>query len=467
LAQVARSDSSDFDEAVAAAHAAFPFWNQVLPHKRGNLMVAFAYLLQSREDEMAEFICREHGKTLSDAHGDVQEVIHVALYYAAEGRRQFGTIVPSEKLGKQGYAMRKPYGVVLALTPWNFPFTKPALKIFPALILGNTVVLKPAHEAPLIAGALVELMHEAGFPPGVINLIQGRSEDIGDYMIAHPGVDMITYTGSTEVGRKIASTAGQNLVPVSLELTAKNAMIINSDANLELALDWAIVSSFATNGQRETAVSRIILLEDIADEFTTALLNRVDKEVTLGDPLTDNPYMGPLISEEKVQAAEVYVRSCTDNGGRILRGGKRPQKPELAKGYFFEPTVIAGVDPASEPAKEETLAPVTLLFRVKELDEAVELANSTPYGLSMAIFTQSLDIAMSVVERFDCGVAWINAGTVGAEVGLQFGGAKDTSIGTSEWGQAALDTFSRWKTTYINYSGEHRFVFEDTRFEVR
>jgi len=466
LAQVARSDASDIDEAAAAARAALPRWNQVPPHKRGNLMVTFANLVQSREDELAELISCEHGKTLFDAHGDVQEVVHVALYYAAEGRRQFGTVVPSEKLGKQGYAMRMPYGVVLALTPWNFPITKPALKVFPALILGNTIVLKPAHETPLIAAALVELMDEAGFSPGVVNLIQGKSEDIGDHMISHRGVDMISYTGSTTVGRHIASVAGRNLVPVSLELNAKNAMIINSDARPELGLDWAILSSFATNGQRETASSRIILLEDIADAFTDAFLDRVDKEVSVGDPLKDDPYMGPLISEEQAEAAEAYVQSCGDNGGRVLCGGKRSQAPELAKGYFFEPTVIEAVDPTSEPAREETLGPITLLFRVKDLDEAVALANSTPYGLSMAIFSRDIDVAMSVAEQLDCGVAWINAGTVGAEVGLQFGGAKDTGIGTSEWGQAALDAFSRWKTTYINFSGEHRFVFEDTRFEV-
>jgi acyl-CoA reductase-like NAD-dependent aldehyde dehydrogenase len=466
LAQVARSDASDFDEAVAAARAAFPLWDQMRPHKRGNLMITFAYLLQSREDEMAELISREHGKTLSEAHGDVQEVVHVALYYAAEGRRQFGNIIPSEKLGKQGYAMRRPYGVVLALSAWNFPLNKAAIKTLPALILGNTVVLKPAHETPLIVAAFVDLLHEAGFPPGVVNLIQGRSEDIGEYMISHPGIDMISYTGSTKVGRHIASVAGQNLVPVSLELSVKNAMIINSDAKLDLALDWALMSSFATTGQRESTVSRIILLDDIADEFIKAFLDRVDKEVTTGDPLKDNPYMGPMISEEVLQAAEAYVQSCLDNGGRILRGGSRPKKPELAKGYFFEPTVIEGVDPTSEPAMEDHYAPVALLFRVKDLDEAVKLANSTPYGMDMAIFTRNIDIAMGIADRFECGLAWINCGTCGTEIGFPYGGAKDSGIGTTEWGQGALDTFSYWKTTYINYSGEHRFVFEDTRFEV-
>ena len=429
-------------------------------------MVAFANLLQAREDEVAEFICQEHGKTLFDAHGDVQETVHVALYYGAEGRRQFGTVIPSEKAGKQGYAMRKPYGVVLALTPWNFPFTKPALKVFPALILGNTVVLKPAHETPLIGALFVEIMAAAGFPPGTINLVQGLSEDIGDHMINHSGIDMITYTGSTPAGRMIAAAAGNNLTPVSLELSAKNAMIIAPDANLDLALDWAILSSFATNGQRETAVSRVILLDAIADKFTERFLARIVSEVKVGDPLRDNPYMGPLISRQQVEAAEAYVQACVDHGGQVLCGGHRAAVKGCEEGYFFEPTVITGVDPASEPACEETMAPVTLLFRVSDLDQAVDLANSTPYGLSMSIFSRDIDVAMSIADRFESGVAWVNAGTCGAEVGLQFGGAKDTGIGTSEWGQASLDTFSRWKTTYINYSGQHRFVFEDTRYDV-
>ena len=465
LASVARSDASDVDEAVAGGRAALEIWSQVPPHRRGNMMVTFASILQSREDEIAEFICREHGKTLDDAHGDVQETVHVALYYGGEGRRQFGAVIPSEKLGKQGFAMRRPFGVVLALTPWNFPLTKAALKVFPALILGNTVVLKPAHETPLIVALLVEVMEEAGFPPGVINLVQGRSEDIGDYMVRHPGIDMITYTGSTSVGRKIAAAAGNSLTPVSLELSAKNAMIIVDDANLDLALDWAVLSAYATNGQRETAVSRIILLESISEEFTRRFVERVEKDVTVGDPLRDDPYMGPLISAEQVQAADEYVQMCTSHGGRILHGGHRSHVGGREDGFFFQPTVIEGVASDSEPACEETMAPVALLFRVGDLDQAVALANSTPYGLSMAVFSRDIDVAMSIADRFESGVAWINAGTVGAEVGLQFGGVKDTGIGTSEWGPAALDTFSQWKTTYINYSGQHRFVFEDTKFD--
>ena len=466
LANVARSNASDVDEAVAGGRAALQAWDQVPSHRRGNLMVTFASILQSREDEIAEFICREHGKTLADAHGDVQETVHVALYYAGEGRRQFGTVIPSEKLGKQGFAMRRPFGVVLALTPWNFPFTKVALKIFAALILGNTVVLKPAHETPLIAALLVELMEEAGFPPGVINLVQGRSEDIGDYMVGHTGIDMITYTGSTSVGRKIAAAAGYNLTPVSLELSAKNAMIIANDANLDLALDWAVLCAYATNGQRETAAGRIILLDGIAEEFTRRFVERVGKDVTIGDPLRDDSYMGPLISAEQVQAADEYVRMCTGHGGRILHGGRRPHVDGREGGYFFQPTVIEGVAPNSEPAREETMAPVALLFRVGDLDQAVALANSTNYGLSMAVFSRNIDVAMSIANSFESGVAWINAGTCGAEVGLQFGGVKDTGMGTSEWGPAALDTFSQWKTTYINYSGQHRFVFEDTKLDI-
>ncbi len=465
IAEVVRSTSADVDDAVAAARAAFPRWKQLPAHKRGEMLLRLAQIAQRREDELATFISREHGKTLFDAHGDVQELIHVALYYSAEGRRQFGTIAPSEKLGKRGFATREPLGVVLALTPWNFPFTKPALKCFPALVLGNTVILKPASETPLIGALVAELAEEAGFPPGVFNLVQGSSTDIGDHLIQHKDIDLISYTGSTPVGRRIATAAGANLVPVSLELTAKNALIVNSDANIDLALDWAVLSAFATNGQRETAASRIILLDDIADTFTERLLDRVG-HLTIGDPLINDPYIGPLISEQQRADVEQYVSAAIEHGGRILTGGKRPSDPKLAHGFFFEPTVISDVMPSSDPAQEETFGPVTMLFRVKTVKEAVDLANSTRYGLSMAIFTTNIDVAMSTVDQLECGVAWINAGTAGAEVGLQFGGTKDTGIGRTEWGQGALDTFSRWKTTYINYSGQYRMVFEDTRFEV-
>lgn len=462
IAQVARSGVEDVDAAVDAARRAFPDWKATPAPLRANHLFRLAELAQDREDELARFICREHGKTLEDAHGDVQELIHVALYWAGEGRRQFGAIVPSEKRGKLGFSRREPYGVVVALTPWNFAFTKAALKVFPAIVLGNTVVHKPARETPLIGAAFQELVDEAGLPPGVVNMVLGTSDEIGDRLVEHPDVRLITYTGATATGRSIATRAAERLAPVSLELNAKNALVVHSDANLELAVDWAVLSAYATNGQRETAASRILLHQDIAGEFTEAFLARVDR-LRVGDPLDESTDVGPLISAAQVEAIADYVRRAEAAGGRILRGGQRPDAPELAGGYYYLPTVIDGVDPYSDIAKEEVLGPSTMLFRVRDLDEAAAIANATPYGLSMAIFTSDMEVGLSMAERFESGVAWINAGTVGAEVGLPFGGAKATGIGTTEWGQGAVDTFTRWKTTYINYSGALRFVFEDTR----
>jgi aldehyde dehydrogenase (NAD+) len=465
LAEVARSGSADVDAAVAAARDAFPAWKATPAPLRANYLYQVANVAQAREDELVRFICQEHGKTLEDAHGDVQELIHVALYWAGEGRRQYGSIIPSEKRAKLGFSRREPLGVVLALTPWNFAMTKPALKIFAALVFGNTVVHKPARETPLIGTAIQELVNEAGIPSGVVNTVLGLSDEIGDRLVEHEDVALITYTGSTAVGRTIASRAGARLTPVSLELTAKNALIVNDDANLDLALDWAVLSAFATNGQRETAASRIILHRDIADAFTEAFLDRVDR-LQVGDPLNPATKVGPLISEQQRDEVEDYVRRATAAGGRVLRGGRRPDDPALANGFFYLPTVIAGVDPYADLAMEEVLGPVTMLFRADDLDEAVAIANATPYGLSMSIFTDSVETGLATAERFESGVAWINAGTVGAEVGLPFGGAKATGIGATEWGQGAVDTFTRWKTTYINYGSSLRMVFEDTRLRV-
>lgn len=465
LANVARSGNADVDAAIAAARDAFPDWKATPAPLRGNLLFKVANIAQAREDELVHFIAQEHGKSLEDAHGDVQELIHVALYWAGEGRRQFGSIIPSEKRAKLGYSRREPLGVVVALTPWNFAVTKPALKIFAALVFGNTVVHKPARETPLIGTMVQELMNEAGIPPGVVNTVLGVSEEIGDRLVEHPDVGLISYTGTTPVGRTIAARAGARLTPVSLELTAKNALVVNADANLDLALDWAVLSAFATNGQRETAASRIILHRDIADAFTEAFLERVG-ELRVGNPGDPQTKVGPLISAEQRAEIEAYVQRAIEAGGTVLRGGKRPDDPALANGNFYLPTVITGIDPYSDVAMQEVLGPVTMLFTAHDLDEAVSIANATPYGLSMSIFTSQIETGLAVADRFETGVAWINAGTVGAEVGLPFGGAKATGMGTTEWGQGAVDTFTRWKTTYINYGSSLRMVWEDTRLDI-
>lgn len=462
VAEVARSSVPDVDDAVDAARCAFPDWRATPAPLRANILFRVAELAQDREDVLARAITEEHGKMLSDAHGDVQELIHTALYWMGEGRRHSAQMVPSEKRDKLGFSRREPYGVVVALSPWNFSFTKACLKVFPAIIFGNTVVHKPSRETPLIGTAFQELLHDAGLPAGVVNTVLGYSEEIGDRLVEHPKVDMITYTGETVVGRSIAARAGERLVPVSLELNAKNALIVNADADIKLALDWAVKSAYATNGQRESAASRIILHEEIADEFTNAFVDRV-KSLKVGDPLNEANDVGPLISKDQVDAIADYVQRSVDTGGSLLCGGQASSVPDFDNGFFYDPTVIVNVDPDSEIAMEEVLGPSTMLFRVPDLDEAIRIANASPYLLSMSIFSENIETAFKTGDRFEAGVVWINCGTAGAEVGTPFQGSKAYGIGTTEWGQGAIDTFTRWKTTYVNYSSEHRFVFEDTR----
>ena len=462
IARFDRSEPADVDAAIEAAHRAGPDWRAMPAPLRANYLVRVARIAQDREDELSQRISEEHGKTIGDAHDDVQELIHVALYWAGEGRRQFGAMVPSEKRGKLGFSRREPLGVVVALLPWNFPLTKAALKVFPALVLGNTVVFKPAHETPFIGSLFQELLADAELPGGVVNLVQGHSEDIGDRLVDHPLVRLITHTGDTEVGRSIAARAGRRLVPVSLELGAKNALVVHADADLDLALDWAVRSATATSGQRETTASRLILHEDVEGQFTERLVDRLNR-LRLGNPQDETTEIGPLISEEQLDAVEDYVRRAVESGGRILCGGRRAPVHGLDHGFFYPPTAVADLDPYSAVALEEVLGPVTMLYTFKELDDAITMANASSFGLSMSIFTSDIGTAISVCERFDSGVVWVNAGTVGAEVGLPFGGTKATGIGTTEWGPGAIDTFTRWKTTYINYSGEVRPVFEDTR----
>jgi aldehyde dehydrogenase (NAD+) len=295
-----------------------------------------------------------------------------------------------------------------------------------------------------------------------VNLVHGFSGEIGSALVDHPSVKLVTFTGDTLAGREIASRVATRLARVSLELSAKNALIVNADADVELALLWATRSAFATNGQRETAASRIIVHADLYDRFVDEFVKRASS-LRIGDPMDAETELGPVISSEQLDAVEKYVRRLQEAGGRILCGGRRAGGSDLESGYFYLPTVVAGVSPASELTREEVLGPVTTVFRAADIDEAVAMANAVPYGLCSAIFTASIELALKVADQFETGVAWVNAGTIGAEVGLPFGGTKDSGVGTTEWGQGAIDTFSQWKTTYINYGRELRMVFEDTR----
>jgi alpha-ketoglutaric semialdehyde dehydrogenase len=421
--------------------------------ERGNILFRFARLLEEQKGDLTELMSREMGKVLAEAGGDVQEAIDMAMYMAGEGRRLFGHTTPSELREKFQMAVRLPVGVVGAITPWNFPIAIPAWKLAPALVCGNTVVLKPAEDTPLLAARFVELLSEAGLPDGVVNLVHGYGEEAGDRLVKHPDVPVITFTGSRETGILVTKNAADNLKHVHLELGGKNAIIVMDDADLDLAVEGIVWSAFGTSGQRCTAASRVIAHEAVYAELQKRLVERAEK-MKLGpgwDPETD---LGPVINKAALEKIHSYTEVGADEGAKLLTGGEPATDGDLGKGFYYRPTIFADVAPGMRIAQEEIFGPTTALIPVKSFDEAVATANGVRYGLSSSIFTRDVNKAFRAMRDLQTGITYINAGTTGAEVHLPFGGTKDTGNGHREAGQAALDVFTEWKSIYVDYSGK-------------
>ncbi|HWG56286.1 MAG TPA: aldehyde dehydrogenase family protein [Gaiellaceae bacterium] len=448
-----RSGPEDVDRAVAAAKAAFEEWRLVPAPKRGEILLRFARLLEDEKQELTELMSREMGKVLAEAGGDVQEAIDMSVYMAGEGRRLFGHTTPSELRDKFQMSVRMPVGVVGAITPWNFPIAIPAWKLAPALVCGNTVVLKPAEETPLLASRFIELLHEAGVPNGVVNVVHGFGDDAGDRLVRHPDVPIITFTGHRDTGVLVTKNAADHLKHVHLELGGKNAIIVLDDADLDLAVEGILWSAFGTSGQRCTAASRVIVQRGVYDELQRRLVERAER-MRIGpgwDPETD---LGPVIHASSLEKIHGYTKIGQDEGAKLLTGGERATDGDLANGHFYRPTVFADVDPRMRIAQEEIFGPTTALIPVADFDEAVRAANGIRYGLSSAIFTRDVNKAFRAMRDLQTGITYINAGTTGAEVHLPFGGTKETGNGHREAGQAALDVFTEWKSVYIDYSGK-------------
>ena len=448
-----RSGPEDVDRAVAAAKAAFEEWRLVPAPKRGEILLRFARLLEDEKQELTELMSREMGKVLAEAGGDVQEAIDMSVYMAGEGRRLFGHTTPSELRDKFQMSVRMPVGVVGAITPWNFPIAIPAWKLAPALVCGNTVVLKPAEETPLLASRFIELLHEAGVPNGVVNVVHGFGDDAGDRLVRHPDVPIITFTGHRDTGVLVTKNAADHLKHVHLELGGKNAIIVLDDADLDLAVEGILWSAFGTSGQRCTAASRVIVQRGVYDELQRRLVQRAER-MRIGpgwDPETD---LGPVIHASSLEKIHGYTKIGQDEGAKLLTGGERATDGDLANGHFYRPTVFADVDPRMRIAQEEIFGPTTALIPVADFDEAVRAANGIRYGLSSAIFTRDVNKAFRAMRDLQTGITYINAGTTGAEVHLPFGGTKETGNGHREAGQAALDVFTEWKSVYIDYSGK-------------
>ncbi|TMB90694.1 MAG: aldehyde dehydrogenase family protein [Chloroflexi bacterium] len=456
-----RSGAGDIDGAVRAATEAFDAWRRTPWPRRAEIILRAAQLMEARKDDLARTMTREMGKVLTEARGDVQEAIDMGKFIAGEGRRAFGETVPSELRDKWAMTMRQPFGVVGCITPWNFPIAIPSWKVFPAIMAGNAVVLKPAEDTPLCALRFVEMLEEAGLPAGVVNAVFGYGEEAGDALVRHPGVAAIYFTGSVDTGRIVSEICGRMLKKCSLELGGKNAILVLADADLELAVDGALWGAFGTAGQRCTASSRLIVESGALDEFTARLLDRTAR-LRLGDGLEEGVDVGPVINETQLRRVHSYTGVGREEGASLLTGGEIAREGALAEGWFYRPTVFGDVTPAMRIAQEEIFGPTTVVMPVRSLDEALAAANSTQYGLSLSVYTNDLRKAFRAINELHSGIVYVNAPTIGAEIQLPFGGTRNTGNGHREAGGRVLDEFSEWKSIYIDYSGHLQRAQIDT-----
>jgi alpha-ketoglutaric semialdehyde dehydrogenase len=448
-----RSGVEDVDRAVAAAKEAYAEWRLVPAPKRGDILLRFALLLEREKEALADLMSREMGKVKAEAGGDVQEAIDMSIYMAGEGRRLFGQTTPSELPDKFAMAVRMPVGVVAAITPWNFPIAIPSWKLAPALVAGNTVVLKPAEDTPLLAERFVELLAEAGLPPGVVNVVHGYGEEAGEALVKHPDVPVVTFTGSRDTGVAVTKAAADHLKHVHLELGGKNAIIVMDDADVDLAVEGILWSAFGTSGQRCTAASRVVVHRAVYDELQRKLVAAAER-MTLGPGWEDSTDLGPVINRAALEKIHSYTGIGQDEGAKLLTGGEVATGNGLDRGFYYRPTVFGDVEPGMRIAQEEIFGPTTALLPVDSFDEAVRVANGVRYGLSTSIFTRDVNRAFRAMRDLETGITYVNAGTTGAEVHLPFGGTKATGNGHREAGQAALDVFTEWKSVYVDYSGK-------------
>jgi alpha-ketoglutaric semialdehyde dehydrogenase len=448
-----RSGQADVDRAVAAARAAFESWRRTPAPARGEILYRVGRLLEERKEEIARTLTREMGKVLMEARGDVQEAIDMAYYMAGEGRRLFGSIVPSELPDKAAYGVRDPIGVVACITPWNFPVAIPSWKTMAALIAGNTVILKPATDTPHSAVKFVEVFADAGLPAGVLNLVMGSGSEVGMPLVRHRDVAAISFTGSNDVGREVNVEAARALKRVTLELGGKNAIIVLDDADLDLAVEGILWSAFGTTGQRCTACSRLITQRGVRHELERRLLERI-ATLRLGHGLAETTDVGPLVNASQLERVHSYMRVARDEGVRILCGGEPARDGDLVKGNFYHPTLFADVKAGMRVEQEEIFGPVLAMIEVETLEEAIAVNNNTKYGLSSAIFTSSINAAQTAMRDLTTGIVYVNAGTIGAEIQLPFGGTRGTGNGHREAGLGALEFFTEWKAIYVDYSGK-------------
>jgi alpha-ketoglutaric semialdehyde dehydrogenase len=446
------SGPADIDAAVASARRGFETWKRTPAPARGDVLRRVGDLLATRKEELADIMTREMGKPLAETRGDVQEGIDTAYYAATEGRRLFGHTVPSELANKWAMSMRRPIGVCGLITPFNFPLAIPTWKAFPALLCGNSVVLKPAEDVPHTCTVLVEVLLEAGLPPEVIQLVHGHGDVVGKALVEHPHVPVISFTGSTETGRFVGETCGRMHKRLSLEMGGKNAQIVLDDADLDLALDGVLWGAFGTTGQRCTATSRLVLQEGIHDAFVARLKARA-QQLVLGDGRQAGTDVGPLVNQAALEKVQHYITVGREQGATLECGGERATGGALDNGFFFQPTIFTGVTAGSRLDQEEIFGPVLSVIKVKDAEEAFAVNNGVRYGLSSSVYTGNVNVAFRALQDLDNGITYVNAPTIGAEAHLPFGGVKETGNGHREGGWEVYEFYSETKVGYVDYSG--------------
>src|SRR5678815_3049663 len=448
------SNADDMNRAVAAAKAAATKWRLTPAPKRAELLFQLGEILRENKDQYTREMTREMGKVLKEAGGDVQEAIDCTYYTAGEGRRLHGFTTPAEMPNKFAMCVRQPVGICGLITPFNFPMAIPSWKLIPALVCGNTVVLKSGEDVPLSALNLVKACEEAGIPKGVVNLINGHGADVGSTLVNHPDVRLISFTGSTDTGRIIAEQCARDNKIVSLEMGGKNAIIVMDDADIDNAVEGSLWGAFGTSGQRCTASSRLVVHKKIYKKFSEKLVERA-KRLRVGNGLDPKTEVGPVIHEDAMQKILEYIQIGRNADKATLAcGGNRLTKGDYSKGWFIEPTVFTNVKPGMRIEQEEIFGPVTAVIPFSTLDEAIDIANGVKYGLSSAIYTQDVNHAFYAMQELYTGICYVNSATIGAEVHLPFGGTKGTGNGHREAGTQVLDIFSEWKSLYIDYSGK-------------
>ncbi|HEX7150612.1 MAG TPA: aldehyde dehydrogenase family protein [Thermoanaerobaculia bacterium] len=446
------SNADDLNAAVDAADKAYQSWRLTPAPKRAEFLYRVGEILKRDKDKIAREMTREMGKVFDETKGDVQEAIDMAYLAAGEGRRLFGVTTPSELPNKFNMAVRMPLGVAGLITPWNFPIAIPAWKGMAALICGNTVVIKPASQTPLSVIMLAEALEEAGLPKGVWNVVTGGGREVGEPMLRHEKVRVISFTGSTEVGRQINTVCAPQFKHVHLEMGGKNVIMVMDDADVDLAVDGSLWGAFGTTGQRCTAASRIVVHEKVYDQFVEKLAGRA-KKLRVGNGLDKNVEMGPSVSASQLKTVETYVQIGKDEGAQVVAGGNTLGSGAHEKGYFHEPTVFANVKADHRIAQEEIFGPVTAVIKCSSFEEAIAIGNGVRYGLSASIYTRDINRAYMAMRDMYTGIFYVNAPTIGAEVHLPFGGVKETGNGHREAGVAGIDVFTEWKSIYVDYSG--------------